>query len=880
MRPRFEELVVFVVMAILVSLFAWIYRRDRGKTAGLWLFGWVAILAHFATPLISGAAHWPPPVTVWVRVATLIVAGSCFLFSVSEVLSRRTRRTAFLGSITVASLLYLTAVVLHWKVPWYYAGLLFATNLNGAYQAFRFYRPRSPYFYIFGLLLPGYGAWAIWQAFAGHPARGMEFYLFSFFASTGLIYLRHFKRSSPGVLFTSLSFLAWGAVFPVARLLQVHHTGPAPQSFFWDLPKYFVAFGMLLTLFENETAAAKIAASQYRAIFEGNLAAVYVFTFDGNLLDCNNAFLRMYGFESREQALAGFHISDCADSNGHAAFLEALNRDGRVLNYECRHQRKDGTPFWILERATTVTDSFGRRVIEATAIDITERKQAELALKQSEERFATIFRQSPVGCAIISREGIFVNVNEHLLRTLGRTAEEVIGKNAVELGFFASPEERQKFRDRLLAQGSLRSVDVSFKDRAGNVHQALYFANVVWIGDKQYIFGMLLDQTEQRELERKFLQAQKMEALGRMAGGVAHDFNNLLGVIGGYAELLENRAGFDENCRRYCNKILDTTERAGALTRQLLTFGRKEIVRPVSLRPDEAIRELNNILPRLIGEDIELVLNLCSTRTLVMDKTHFEQVILNIVVNSRDAMPYGGQLLIDTEDISCPTLSDRGTVSVADYVAIRIRDTGLGMDEETRAHAFEPFYTTKDVGRGTGLGLATVYAIVQQCKGEISIESVLGRGTRVSILLPSVPDSEPIAPLPFSTQLQKGTGTILLVEDEAELRNTNAEFLTSMGYSVICAGSGTDALKLAAEAARIDLLISDVVLPKMNGPEFADRLLKLYPAAKVLFVSGHADDVVLRTGVSLQGTPFLQKPFSLRDLGSTVNELLAAYKVS
>lgn len=879
MTPRFEELVVFVVMTILVGLFAWIYFRDRGKTAGLWMLGWVAILVHFATPVLVGP-YAPRPFTMWLRVATLALGGSCFLFSVSEVLSRKSRRIAFLALITAASLLYLTGLVAHWRTPWYYAGLLLATNLYGAFQAWRFYKPATPYFCAFVLFMPVYGAWAIWQVFAGYPLRGLEFYLFSFFASTGLIYWRHFKRFSPGVVFTSVSFLAWGFVFPVGSFLQTHHLGPVPQSLFWDLPKYFVAFGMLLTLFENKTELASTVARQFQVLFESNLAAVYVSSFDGKLLDCNSAFLSMYGFASKPEALAESAISQCADRRERAAFFDALNRDGQVLNYECRHRRKDGTPFWILERATIVTDSFGRRVIEGTAIDITERKQAEIALRQSEERFATIFRQSPVGCAIISSDGIFLNANENLLRTMGRSAEEVVGKTSVELGFFPSLEERSKFRDRLRAEHSVRGAEFSFKDALGNVHQALYFASVVWIGDKECVFGMMLDQTEQRELERKFLQAQKMEALGRLAGGVAHDFNNLLGIIGGYAELLESKLGSDQNCRRYCSKILDTTERAGALTRQLLTFSRKGIVRPLALRPDQAICELNSILPRLIGEDIELVLSLRSGGTVMMDKTHFEQIILNIVVNSRDAMPFGGQLVIATEDVFRPSRSNPGAVGDGHFVAIDVRDTGIGMNQEARAHAFEPFYTTKDVGRGTGLGLATVYGIVQQCKGEITIDSEPGRGTSISILLPAVPELEPDTAPQAPSELQAGTGTILLVEDEAALRNANAEFLTSIGYSVVCAGSGPEALAAAAEADRIDLVITDVVMPKMNGREFADRLLELRPDTKVLFVSGYADDVVLRAGVSMQGTPFLQKPFSLRQLGSTVSELLTADRIS
>jgi CheY-like chemotaxis protein len=242
-------------------------------------------------------------------------------------------------------------------------------------------------------------------------------------------------------------------------------------------------------------------------------------------------------------------------------------------------------------------------------------------------------------------------------------------------------------------------------------------------------------------------------------------------------------------------------------------------------------------------------------------------------------MPSGGQLLIATEDVSRPLLSDSGSVAIAASVLIHIRDTGLGMDPETMAHAFEPFYTTKGVGRGTGLGLSTVYGIVQQCKGEITLDSQRGQGTRVSILLPAVEELQFSTRLQIPEPLQKGAGTILIVEDEAELRNTNAEFLSSIGYTVICAGSGAEGLEIAREPGDIDLVISDVVMPKMNGREFADRFLRLRPETKILFVSGYADDVVLQTGISMQGTPFLQKPFSLKQLGSMVNDLLAAEKL-
>jgi two-component system cell cycle sensor histidine kinase/response regulator CckA len=879
MSQRIEDVVVIGVMSVLAMLFTWIYVRDRRPKSPWWLLGWSATFVHFIA--FGIADQWIPgghTLGAWVSRSTLIIAGTFFFLSVADPQVRTWKNSIGIVFVSLLGISYMSATIFRVPQNWIYVSILASVAIISIWDGLRLYGWRNWFWFMVWSLLAPYFCFVLLRVSNGHTRDGFDFYLFSLFAVTGLLYLRHFHRFTPGVIFTSLAFIAWGLVFPLAAYLNYQRIGVS--AVLWDLPKYSVAFGMLMTLFENQAEAATAAARQFQGLFENNLAAVYVSTIEGKLLDCNSAFLSMYGFSSKEEAIAADALSHRSMHGERRAFLRELKTQGHVLNYECRHQRRDGTPFWILERATIVPDGLGRPVIEGTAIDITERKLAEIALKQSEERFATIFRQSPVGCVVISLEGVFLSVNENLLAMVGRKADDVIGRNSVELGFFPDQQERRKFYDLLRAKGSIRHMEVSFKDYFGNLHQGLYFANLVWIGDRECIFGMLLDQTEHRELERKFLQAQKMEALGRLAGGVAHDFNNLLGVIGGYAELLESKLSPDQNYRRYCNKILDTTERASALTRQLLTFSRKEIIRPTALRPDQVIRELNSILPRLMGEDVEILLELNSTGTLVMDKTHFEQIILNIVVNARDAMPSGGQLHITSEDVSQPQVSEFGSLAVNQAVLIHIRDTGSGMDEETRAHAFEPFYTTKQVGRGTGLGLATVYGIIQQSKGEITIESQLGKGTRVSILLPAILGSEPMAAPEPAEEFQKGVGTILLVEDEPELLNANAEFLTSIGYSVICAGSGPEGLDLADKAGEIDLVISDVVMPKMNGREFADKLLRRRPDAKFLFVSGYADDVILRTGVSVQGTPFLQKPFSLRQLGSMVNELLTVQKLS
>ncbi len=872
MSPGIESYIVFTVM---VALFAWIYAHDRHPRVRLWLLGWIAVLLHFVGPPLQHASIISGGQSVWITTALFQLAGTFFLLSVSEVFATLRRRLAFLVAISLAAQVYLAVLIAGIQQRWVFIALLLVSTLFGLFQAIKFYGWRSPYLYTLGLLLP-YAGWVIWRAKSGDFWQGLYFYMFGFFAVTGMAYYRHFRRFTPGVIFTAISFFAWGCIAPVGNALYfAHHIGPGPGSFFWELPRFFVAFGMILTLLENQTEVANTVARQYQALFENNLAAVFVSTYEGKLLKCNNAFLRMYGFDSKEEALAQPAVYLYPHASDREQFLTDLSRHGKVLNYECTQRKKDGTLLWNLKSATLVTDVNGNRFIEGTTMDITERKRSELALKQSEERFATIFRQSPVGCGILSMDGIFLNVNDNLLRMLALPAEKVIGKSAIDLGFWRSQQQRDEFYQKLHAEGSIQNLEIRFKDAAGTDHVGLYFATLVRIGDKECIFGMQLDQTEEREMEAKFLQAQKMEALGRLAGGVAHDFNNLLGVIGGYAELLESKLETSENMRRYCAKIIDTTQRASGLTRQLLTFSRKEIVRPMPLQTGKALMELTTILPRLIGEDIELVADLRATGTVVIDKTHFEQIIFNVVINARDAMPDGGQLFIETEDVLRPVLTATGSVTIGQYVAIRIRDTGIGMDEKTRLHAFEPFYTTKEVGRGTGLGLATVYGIVQQCQGEISIDSSPRKGTQINIMLPVTTAEESLASEGPMHEMQKGQGNILLVEDEVELLNVNSEFLTSLGYKVTCAGSGPEALQLAAAAGQIDLVISDVVMPKMNGREFAERLLQLRPNTKLLYVSGYADDVLLNSGIPTQGMLFLQKPYSLRQLASTVQSLLS-----
>lgn len=876
MSPQLEQIVIFSIMSVLVTLFTWIYIRNRRQRVGLWMLGWIAMLVHFAALLMASFSLLSLNWTKFIKIGTLEVAGVSFVLSVSEAYGTTRRRILYFLMAGLPAIVYLGFMIWAPRVKWIFPALVIGSVATVVANSWRHYRAKSLSFY-FLLAIPGF--YAVWSAIKAikDPTFGLLYYLTTIFIVAGFLYIRYYKRLTPGVITTSVSFVLWGLVFPVGMVLHSYNVGPPMNSVFWDLPKYLVAFGMILTLFENETEAATSAARQYRSLFEGNLAAVYLSTIDGKLLDCNAAFVGMYGYSGKNEILLSPTVNLYADPADREAFLLELGKEGQVINYECRQRRKDGAIFWILERATIFVDASGRKVIEGTAIEITERKQAEIALRESEERFATIFRYSPVGCAIVSLEGVFLNGNEALEKLLGRPIEQIIGKTGVELGLWKTQEDRDQFYRRLRAEGSIRNMEVEFMDTEGNKHIGLYFGTLVRIADKECIFGMQLDCTEQRELEAKFLQAQKMEAVGRLAGGVAHDFNNMLGVIGGYAELLESKLGRQEKLRSYCNKILETTQRAGSLTSQLLTFSRKEISQPAPLEPNRAIRELAVILPRLIGEDIEIILELDATGSIVMDKIHFEQILFNIVVNARDAMPGGGQLIITTENrFHTPLTTSPTNGTPSRYMELRIRDTGVGMDERTRLRAFEPFFTTKETGRGTGLGLATVYGIVQQSGGEINLESRLGEGTQITISLPATEEVEIIEQRPPTLDRVRGSGHILVVEDEEELRKAAAEFLTSIGYCVSCAGSGPAALQLLESTEHIDLVISDVVMPKMNGREFANRLLEVRPGVKLLFVSGYADDVVLKTGISRSGTPFLQKPYTLRQLAAKINEALAA----
>ncbi|HUK86703.1 MAG TPA: ATP-binding protein, partial [Terriglobales bacterium] len=408
---------------------------------------------------------------------------------------------------------------------------------------------------------------------------------------------------------------------------------------------------------------------------------------------------------------------------------------------------------------------------------------------------------------------------------------------------------------------------------------ALMSAELVEINGEPCVLAAIQDVTGQRHLELQLRQKQKMEAVGRLAGGVAHDFNNLLTVINGYSEMMLDRLGPDDPLYPHCDQIKSAAERAASLTRQLLAFSRQQLMEPRTLDLNAVLSRLDKLLLRLIGEDIEIVMrpgtDLGSVRA---DPGQVEQVILNLVVNARDAMPRGGQLLLETANVVLNedyVREHAAPVRPGPYVMLAVSDTGAGMDPETQARIFEPFFTTKEAGKGTGLGLATVYGIVKQSNGYIWVSSEPGQGTTFKVYLPRVERAPEGLEAAAPAAQKPGTETILLVEDDWQLRDLARSLLSSLGYHVLTVDTvGEVESVVGRHSGGIDLLLTDVVMPGMSGNELARRVSERRPGIRVLYMSGYTADTVVRHGVVESGTHFLRKPFTSTSLAAKVREVL------
>jgi two-component system cell cycle sensor histidine kinase/response regulator CckA len=513
-----------------------------------------------------------------------------------------------------------------------------------------------------------------------------------------------------------------------------------------------------------------------------------------------------------------------------------------------------------------------------------ERKRADHAINQSEERYRDIVENALDMIYSHDLSGKYLTVNGAVERITGYTPEESLAMNMTDTiapGYVEKAQEmiRRKLAGEKITAYGLEIIAKDGRRVAVEVNTRLVYQD----GEVIAVQGIARDVTERRQIEEQLRQAQKMEAIGQLAGGIAHDFNNLLTVITGYSELSLRRLPAEDHLRRHILEIKKAGNRATSLTRQLLAFSRKQVLKPHILGLNSVVANMEEMVRRLIGEHIELRTALAADLGNVRaDPGQIEQVIMNLVVNARDAMPHGGNLIIETKDVMLGEGYTKQHISVrpGPYVMIAISDTGDGMDQETQAHIFEPFFTTKESGKGTGLGLSTVYGIVKQSGGNVWVYSEVGRGTTFKIYLPLVEEkAEAYQSKPRVDEMLFGRETVLVAEDDERVRELVCQVLTVYGYQVLQAPDGAAALDLAnRHLGKIDLLLTDVVMARMSGRELAEQLEQVRPGVPVLYMSGYTDESIVHHGVLVPETPFLQKPFAPDALARKVKQVLEGRK--
>ncbi len=629
---------------------------------------------------------------------------------------------------------------------------------------------------------------------------------------------------------------------------------------------------------ECREALARDAASQMRDfVYHGNLAGIIHSTIDGRIIDCNDAAVRMFRFHSKDEMLSHREQQLYTDPLERDRLLRSLSRTHQVNEFEVCCRRADGAKLWAMVNARLIDPQPGEvgGTLVAILLDITERRRHEDVLRASEERFSAFMRHLPGVAFIKDLEGRYLYYNDASERLFGRKPSEFVGKTDPEIW----PETHEEYRanDRKVIESGTHAEFVESVHHPDGVHSWLvYKFPIVSNGRVEYVGGVGIDITERQMLSDQLNDARKMESLGRLAGGVAHDFNNHLTVISGYGQMALEGVGHTsaEKMIAYLQNILNSARRASGLTGQLLAFSRKQVAQQRTLDLGGLLRNMQMLLQRVIGENVDLAVRTGSGHYMIRgDANHVEQVIMNLAVNARDAMPLGGSLEIECSRLDVPVINEDGREL---RILLEVRDNGIGMEEDVKVHIFEPFFTRKEKGKGTGLGLSTVYGIVTQAGGQIEVDSQPGEGTAFRILFPEAEgDVEPAAPPARTLLADEASETVLLVEDEPAVRSLAATILTRLGYCVLAADSGPAALDIWKQrSADIDALVTDVIMPQMSGAELAQKLRAMKPDLPVLFMSGYTDDMIARQGIAPGEIPILTKPFTAESLAANVRDLL------
>jgi len=644
--------------------------------------------------------------------------------------------------------------------------------------------------------------------------------------------------------------------------------------------------------------------ARYRALFENPVIGIRVSSVadGGRIVEANSAYQRMMGYSEAELAqLTLFDLTHPDDRPRNRELYGELAA-GTVSAYqiEKRYMRKDGSVFWgrltahaIADASSEVTHHIG--LVE----DVSEHRQTERSLQESNARLQEVLNAAVDGIVIIDAAGTIRSVNPSVQTMFGYRPEELLGQNVKILMPPPWRDEHDGYLARYLATGEAHIIgigrQVEGRRRDGSTFPVDLAVSELRRGGERLFLGTLRDITERQQMEAEIRQAQKMEAVGRLAGGVAHDFNTLLGTIRGYSEMLLSSLPREDALRRHVEQIHRAALRGAQLTRQLLLFSRRQEVQARSVDLAELLAELDVMLERLLSEDIRLVRRIEPRLGHVWgDPGELHQVILNLVVNACDAMPFGGTLTLAIENLA----ADReipvegGRLPPGSYVVLQVADTGTGMDEEVRKRIFEPFFTTKGPGEGTGLGLSTVHAIVRRSRGGIAVDSRPGKGTTFRIVLPAAEETaraaeaaaaiEPAAaPAPMTAAEASASGdrgrTILLAEDDEMFRGLLRQVLEGQGYRVLAAETPAVARELAAaHGDSVELLLSDMIMPGGTGADLADDVRREHPEMKVVLMSGYTDDALAsRRAVHDTADAFLEKPFATQELLGILRELLA-----
>jgi PAS domain S-box-containing protein len=632
-------------------------------------------------------------------------------------------------------------------------------------------------------------------------------------------------------------------------------------------------------LLSNANDALRKSEKRYRDLVDQAPIGVFQSTPEGQFLELNIALATLLGYDTVREVLQLPAIETYVDPADRTRMIEILNRSGRVSGLELRLKHRDGRPIWVRVDGRAVRDASGEvERYELFVTDIGGQHRSADALGASEARYRALMEHAHDAIFVNNEYGIVQEVNRAAEALVGATREELVGQSFLET---LPVEDRERvlanFRKTLEHGRTLELLQIRIQRRDGTTIPAEVSASVVEFGGKPFVVGLLRDVSERNAMAEQLRVAQKMDAIGQLAGGVAHDFNNLLTAILGYSQLLAPELRGNPEHFAAIDEIRKAGERAAGLTRQLLAFSRKQVLETRVLDLNEIVQRIEEMLTRLIGEDIQVRMKLDPALGPVRaDAGQIEQVIMNLAVNARDAMPRGGQISVETANVDLAESYTQTHLPVqpGPYVMLAISDNGVGMDAATRERIFEPFYTTKEKGQGTGLGLSTVYGIVKQSTGYIWVYSEPGRGTSFKVYLPRVQLSAESLTTPESALVPAvGDETILLVEDDDSVRALARRTLEARGYRVLDAADGGAAVEIAL-AETIDLLVTDMVLPGMGGSAIAARIHEMQPRAKVLFTSGYTDDVIIRGGLLEPGAAFLEKPFTPSILARRVREVL------